>query len=303
LECTRWKELEQCIDFQIDLAVNLAAPTTFRFLNNPGPGIAPQKFCVGETRYGNLQQEARTAKNMIKKIMPEGSTPLTEQVNQIRSEIEILEPQLIGQGKKFVTVLATDGLPTNEYGDENNETINKFVQALQSLEKYPVWVVFRLCTSDENVVNFYNNIDKHLEQPIEVLRDYLHEADEVYKCNPWLNYTLPLHRCREMGFHCRILDLIDERLLSIDEIVDFCKVIFGDLGDIPDAQEDWMGFLQGLSQICKRERRHWNPIKLDHRHWIDVQELDRIYGSGARLGSRMLSSGEQSETACKCNVM
>ena len=32
--------------------------------------------------------------------------------------------------------------------------------------------------------------------------------------NPWLNYSPPLHRAREIGAHHRIFDVLDERLLT-----------------------------------------------------------------------------------------
>jgi len=69
------------------------------------------------------------------------------------------------------------------------------------LEGLPVWVVIRLCTNEKKVTEFYNQIDEVLEFNLEVLDDYLDEAKEVYKFNKWLNYALPMHRCRELGYH------------------------------------------------------------------------------------------------------
>ena len=107
--------------------------------------------------------------------------------------------QLRQNGQKAVIVIATDGLPTetNVNGHEKNKEL--FVKAMRSLEGLPIWIVIRLCTDDEHVVNFYNDLDEQLELSLEVLDDFESEALEVYEHNKWLNYTLPIHRLREAG--------------------------------------------------------------------------------------------------------
>lgn len=68
--------------------------------------------------------------------------------------------------------------------------------------------MIRLCTNEKKVTEFYNQIDEVLEFNLEVLDDYLDEAKEVHKHNKWLNYALPMHRCRELGYHDRLFDLL-----------------------------------------------------------------------------------------------
>ena len=48
------------------------------------------------------------------------------------------------------------------------------------------------------------SLDQLLELSMEVLDDFTAEAEEVHEFNPWLNYALPLHRMREMGYQDRI---------------------------------------------------------------------------------------------------
>jgi hypothetical protein len=59
-------------------------------------------------------------------------------------------------------VLATDGLPMSGDHRQSSSAKLEFVQALKSLEGLPVWVVIRLCTDDESVVEFYNDLDSQL---------------------------------------------------------------------------------------------------------------------------------------------
>ena len=130
---------------------------------------------------------------------PHGLTPLVTHINELRPKISNVAPELRRNGQKAVIVIATDGLPTEANVPNHEKNKELFVKAMRSLEGLPIWIVIRLCTDDEDVVNFYNDLDEQLELSLEVLDDFESEALEVYEHNKWLNYTLPIHRLREAG--------------------------------------------------------------------------------------------------------
>ena len=123
-------------------------------------------------------------------------------------------------------------------------------------------------------------MDEDLELSLEVLDDYTKEAAEVYDKNPWLNYALPLHRCREMGFYNRVFDLLDERMLTTGELLIFMTLLFGEgkLEGIANPNKDWKGFSKFLTGLVESESKQYNPIKKKMSRWIDMKELNRIYG-------------------------
>lgn len=73
---------------------------------------------------------------------------------------------------------------------------------------------------------------------------------------------------REMGYHERIFDLLDERPLTKSELRDFCGVLLGEshVDGIPDPSLDWEGFLRRLDDWLKQKdeaAEQWVRNKLD----------------------------------------
>ena len=184
--------------------------------------------------------------------------------------------------RQVAVILATDGLPTDDQGYGGDEITQEFIRALRSLEGLPIWLVIRLCTDEENVTDFYNQLDGMLELSLEVLDDFLGESKEVQEQNPWLNYALPMHRCRELGYHDRLFDLIDERPLTKGELRDFCVLLFGsEYNAIPDPIVDWKGFLAYVQGRLTQEQPQWNPLRKKVKPWISIKKLNKCYNGPA----------------------
>jgi hypothetical protein len=278
--CTRWVELQGTVEYHAELAGVLEAKTTFRMLNDPGTHIGPQEFAVPAEHSTSIAMDVDRAKTIIRNSEPNGVTPLSAHVLEIANHIKSILPTLKSQGQRVVVVLATDGLPSNDYGESSDYILDEFVRALKTLQTLPVWVVIRLCTNDDTVGQYYNDLDKVLESPLEVIDDFFGEAKGIYAANKWLNYALPLHRCREMGYHHRIFDLLDERLLNKDELLEFLQILFGrdHFEGIPDMHAHWAGFANVLKKIVEKQGSQFNPITKKLGPWIDMKVLNKVYG-------------------------
>mmetsp|Transcript_4032 Transcript_4032/g.7754 ORF Transcript_4032/g.7754 Transcript_4032/m.7754 type:complete len:369 (+) Transcript_4032:186-1292(+) len=279
---TRWEELTQMVIQQAELAASLKLFTEFRFLNHSGPLAGEQTFTVGHGK--RVQQEIIHARNLMLKSKPTGTSPIqfplrivAERIREMRNELEV-------SGRRVALVIVTDGVPTDEDGSETNpEAKDDFMDALRRLEGLPVWVVVRLCTSEKRVVDYWNNldVDAGFDLQLEVLDDHLSEAKEVTRHNRWLNYALPLHRCREMGCQNRIVDLIDERKLTPQEMRELCLVILGAKPEsLPDPTISLRAFSKALETELKNHRLQWDPIKKKMKPWIDIKALNQMYGKG-----------------------
>mmetsp|Transcript_23712 Transcript_23712/g.34573 ORF Transcript_23712/g.34573 Transcript_23712/m.34573 type:complete len:427 (-) Transcript_23712:367-1647(-) len=298
--CTRWEELRECVNYHIDLAGLLRAKSHFRVLNPQLGitefGIAAEARMVssdpGRTATDSqiIEREVRFGKQSIRKIQASGVTPLTEHILYIYDYLVAMSKSdasfLSVDGAQISIIIATDGLPTDDEGYGGKFANDQFINALRSIQQLStsIWIVIRLCTTDDDVVSFYNSLDVELELPLELLDDFRGEAREVAKFNPWINYALPLHRCREFGLHDRILDLMDERQLTRGEVRDFCSLLFGEekCSDylLPDPEVDWEKFLVKVKELNNSEEKQWNPLRKRASPWIDVKLLHRAYGNG-----------------------
>jgi len=278
VQCTRWRELQDTVEYHARLAALLKAPTVFRLLNDPGQISGPQQFSVGE-RPDFIQEDLESALHTIKTTVPEGATPLGDHLREIRENIMEMKDDLVPIGQKVVVVIATDGRPSDEYGVSSKAAEQDFVQCLRNLEGLPLWIVIRLCTDNDDVVEFYNNIDSQLELSLEVLDDFHGEAEEVYEHNNWLNYALPMHRVREMGFSNKLYDLLDERALTKDELKEFFCLMFNasQFDAIPDPHDDWKGFALRIKRLVDKETVQYNPVTSKMQPWVDLKCLTRKY--------------------------
>mmetsp|Transcript_22412 Transcript_22412/g.36653 ORF Transcript_22412/g.36653 Transcript_22412/m.36653 type:complete len:431 (-) Transcript_22412:193-1485(-) len=279
---TRWAEITETVRYHAHLAALLDSPTIFQLLNDPNLRTIPQRFSVCERGEAYAASEVVEALSIMRRVSPSGVTPLTQHIWDIQQNISAMANDLRKKGKKVALILATDGLPTDEQGCGGQEITNAFVRALRSLEGLPIWIVIRLCTDEDDVTEFYNSLDDELELSLEVIDDYKGEAQEVYAQNKWICYGVPLHRCRELGYHNRLFDMIDERPFTLEEVRSFCCLLFGiEEDELPDPMVNFDAFLKEVDIRLQTEQLQYNPIKKKMTPWILTKELKKAYSDKA----------------------
>ena len=208
VKCTRWNELTLTLQFHAGLAHIANAPTEFRMLNCSAP------LLIGDSNSDPDGYRYRQFLSLLDQS-PNGGTPLCYHIRDVVAKITAMAPALRANGQKACVIIATDGESSD--GD--------IASAMRPLKDLPCWVVVRLCTDHENIVNYWNSVDETLELDMDVLDDLSGEAQEIRAMNPWLTYGEPLHRIREFGIPLKEIDLLDEKKLSVDQIRQFASFL------------------------------------------------------------------------------
>lgn len=146
---------------------------------------------------------------------PGGGTPLCKHIRAVVDIIASMKDSLRETRQRACVIIASDG----EASDGDIAT------AMRPLKDLPVWTVVRLCTDENRIVDYWNNIDSQLELEMDVLDDLFGEAEEVYQANPWLTYCEPIHRLREFGIPIKEIDLLDSNLLSLEQLRKVCSIM------------------------------------------------------------------------------
>lgn len=274
VSCSRWKELVQTLRWVGETAIGLEAPTHLLLLNSL-PGVGSNSNGVVTLGNGRRFEEKRALEQLLASS-PRGGTPICERIRRVVQMVRSQEQALRSKGQRAVVTIATDGISTD--GD--------VAAALKPLESLPVWVVIKLCTDDDDVVGYWNEVDGELELDMDVLDDLCGEAKEVTTVNPWLTYGLELHRLREWGSPHKLLDMLDEVQFSSDQAAELMSLILGAeatvaIRDCP-LELDPRGFAAALEQAQQPSRvpAVWCPLKQRRTAWFDPARLPAVQGLG-----------------------
>jgi len=256
--CTRWSELSASLKFHAELAHVANAPSEFRLLNNADPVL------VGMPG----DKEAFTLLQDIFNDGPGGQTPICAQIHAVVNKISKIEDSLRANNQRAAVIICTDGVSTD--GD--------VAEAMRPLQNLPVWVVVRLCTDEDAVIDYWNNIDGELELEMDVLDDVEGEAKEVRAVNDFLYYGEPLHRMREFGAAIKEMDLIDEDALSSEQMAVIVSHLCCGAVTLPHPDEDWGAFISAVKSGLKKTKTCWDPVEKRMVQWIHMQNLEKKYG-------------------------
>eukprot|EP00945_MAST-04E_sp_MAST-4E-sp1_P008987 g8987.t1 len=261
VSCTRWKELVQCIKFHAKLAHIAQAPSEFRLLNGGNPVELGTPATMDGT---NLQILFSLLDGQFG-----GGTPLCFHISQVVQRANMMNHSLRQNRQKLSFTIFTDGESSD--GD--------IAAALRPLERLPVWTVVRLCTDQDNVVNYWNNVDDNLELEMDVLDDLFGEREEVVAHNPWINYCEPLHRLREFGSHFKCMDLLDESKLKGDHLRDTLSILLGgEPNSFPHPDVDPKA-LQAHVEMLLRD----TPLVMDPKH-LKMKPIIKVHRLGPSSG-------------------
>ena len=73
---------------------------------------------------------------------------------------------------------------------------------MRPLKQLPVWVVIRLCTDEDKMVDYWNNIDSVIELNMDVIDDPLGEAREIHRLVRATVRAICIHFLHSLSYIC-----------------------------------------------------------------------------------------------------
>jgi hypothetical protein len=216
VDVSRWEGLSHCVCFHAKMGARVGMETKFQFLNKPD-SFVDESFSVGQNS-GRITEEIEDTDRIMDAVKPRATqSPLVEFIHYFVKVLSSEQIYMLRKEGRFISlILATQGVPACKDGKAEPDAYRALEKELYYLNKLPVKLVIRLCTGDEETVRLYNEIDSKLDN-CDIIRYYQGEATEVYLYNPWLTYSIGLHRLREAGLALDDMDLLDEETLSFGE--------------------------------------------------------------------------------------
>jgi len=282
VNCSRWQEIKRMALEQAHCQVAMGTPCEFIMLN-PISGRANGgmqegvDMCSIDPSRGNGEAQLAGLDRMLNNVRPNGATPLADRLRQIHERLTTVHANLARQGLRTVLVIATDGLPTSSGYTPTDAAKAEVVQVLRHLSvELPVFLVIRLCTDEEDVVEYYNRIDEEEELPLEVIDDLESEAQEIQgKGNDWLAYSPMIHMIREGGTFMKLFDLLDERKLNVLE----ARLLAGHLLQIEDHPplpvSDIAEFNKKAEERVKKIAKVYDPLLRRMTPCVNTRKLRR----------------------------
>lgn len=232
-KCSRIEEMNEFVNFVWNLFY--VSKTPAKFISFHGSA--------------DTSDESNLAINRVL-VQPNGGTPLLRTLSLVQNELANIN------GRKKLVII-TDGESSD--GDITN--------IIKTIQNNNVSITVRLCTDNDRIVNYWNRIDSDLEINLDIIDSFHDERKEVNKFNPRINYTLELHKFRELGVLRNEFDHIDERMLSpTDET--FIKSLVGANPIYPQVNtrvnEDTTGYYSDKNKKLKK----MNDIKKEKNNCI-----------------------------------
>lgn len=285
--CSRWEEI--CVFAADHARWNLAVgtPCEFMLLNSLGRGanVAPQEgrdFVSIDRSVGDDAGQLGTLDRLLKNNGPRGVTPLFDRLEEIRLRLHADAQELAQRGQMVFLTIATDGLPTSPLSGQSTPADQaQLVAILRRLcGELPVQLVIRLCTDEDATVQFYNKIDDELELPLDILDDFASEAKEISdNGNGWFTYTAVLHRIREAGTLCKLLDALDETKFTPRDARKMVELLSND--SIMHAGTD-RDFIKQVTKMVASAKPVFDPISQKMVPFVNTLKLRKAMQVGFR---------------------
>ena len=144
------------------------------------PKNTDQRFAISWGDPQNWPSQRQTSLETLQALAPDlQANPLSDQIHKIIARLEPEAARLKSEHKFVSVVICTQGAATDKYGQNSPEVMKECIASLFALSDLPVKIVFRLCTNQKSVLDFYKKMELDVE--CDVMGDYWNEVRDIVK--------------------------------------------------------------------------------------------------------------------------
>lgn len=206
-KCTRIEEARVSMEYLVDIARTSYNPIGFYFFDGS----------IIEIKNSSSNECLNKIKNKINEE-PEGLTPLCYVLTSILDKINFIDDNKDKNINKYIVTIITDGCASD--GNLNNIIFDKKYKKILGKINF----VINLCTDDNEICKYWNELDTNPELKLDIVDDFLSESEQIKKKNSFLNYNMSLHLYR-LHIIDSIVDMLDEQTLYLTDIKYICKLL------------------------------------------------------------------------------
>lgn len=231
----------------------------------------------------NVNDNAHNNRNMERLLAPlktllldrnvRGSTPLDRVTDHFARSLRRTLSSRVHQRAPICYNIITDGEPNSKSRFETS------LRNLASTSSHPLFITINLCTDDDAVVDYYNNLDRMLGNEVsglDVIDDLVSEQAEVINAgNNFFTYGHDVHVCRMAGCYSVVADLMDETVFLPHHANKLIKELLKPENPLPDWHDSdaYVNAVRSLAeqrpQVYDFRRRRFCPIvDADKVRWM-----------------------------------
>jgi len=179
-----------------------------------------------------------------------GNTPLDKITNNVRTSLHLFMNESNYKTTPICYNIITDGKPNSKY---------LFEKELRFLaNNYNIFLTINLCTNDNGIIEYYNNLDKTIGNELgglDVIDDFKGEQLEIINAgNNFITYSYDIHLCRMAGCNSVVADLLDEETLSVYHANKLVKELLNNPKNLPH----WTNRVEYINKVSELNKPVYN---------------------------------------------
>lgn len=271
---TRWNEAVDKVKSISDYNINRGMKSVYYLLNphKKNNWVEDYDFVSIDPESDDIDSKINSLDRLLSSDNVYGSTPLHSITRHINNSLGELINSDVYKNKPICYNLITDGEPDYKFHFESE--LNNLAK------KYNVFLVINLCTDNDDIVQYYNDLDKNVGKEMsgmDVIDDMEAEYKEIRDAgNRFFSYSKDIHVCRMSGCFNIVADLMDEEYLHVHHVIKLTNELLFNRNENILVWEDTSNYIQLIKNKLATKEKVYDIYYRKSLPIINVSNLESI---------------------------